>query len=589
MEASLAVPFDVRVVAPEPALAVAHEHPLVGRDDLLVPGLLDASPRLDPGESFPVHVFDEAGHPVDTILDRAREVRRPRHALRARDHQQVREAVGQETVGGRRPLAPDVPEAYPVDPPDVDLVEGTDDDVEARREHDQVEIVVLGGRLDARSREAFDRGLREVDQVDVVAVVGLEVVRLEGQALDTEAVVLRDQLFGDFGIVDALADPVGDVVGHLPVGFFFEEDLGEVARQEREAGRVVERVPTCTSLFGRQVVEPTPIRKMDEASDRPLAVFEDLIVVGADLHHLFVGDRRVAERRAPVRAPLEDEELVDLVRDLGDHLDPGRPRPDHADAAAGERDLFLGPVIGVERVALVLLHPRVSGRSRRGQGTEGGDHEVRGVDLAALEVDPPRPIGLVPRHRGDPRFEAHVAAQVEFVRDEVQVPEVLRLGREALLPVPLFEQLLRERVAVGVALRIEAAAGIPVAVPGTTEVVVGFEQDRVETEVGQPLDLIDAGDPGPDDEVVVVLRFAHAESIVAHPPRLRSARRRREVIRVTRQRESCSAIPDGPNESGALLEPAWRACPRRRYSEHPDRDWKPDDRCEPVRPARPPR
>ena len=61
--------------------------------------------------------------------------------------------------------------------------------------------------------------------------------------------------------------------------------------------------------------------------------------------------------------------------------------------------------------------------------------------------------------RRHPAPELDVPAQVELVGDVVQVAQGLRLGGEVLLPVPFVEQLLGERVAVGPALRVEAAPG----------------------------------------------------------------------------------------------------------------------------------
>ncbi len=99
-------------------------------------------------------------------------------------------------------------------------------------------------------------------------------------------------------------------------------------------------------------------------------------------------------------------------------------------------------------------------------------------------------------------IEAHVLAQTELVGDEIQIAQVLGLAGETLAPMPLVEQFLGEGVAIGVALGIEAAPGIAVVVPGAAEIRRGLQQDRLEAEIGQPLDLIDAADAGADDDDV---------------------------------------------------------------------------------------
>jgi hypothetical protein len=72
---------------------------------------------------------------------------------------------------------------------------------------------------------------------------------------------------------------------------------------------------------------------------------------------------------------LEDLELADLVGDLGDHLDPGGAGTDDTDPLAGQIDRFLGPVEGVECLALEVIHARVAGQRRGGERAEAGDDE----------------------------------------------------------------------------------------------------------------------------------------------------------------------------------------------------------------------
>ena len=70
--------------------------------------------------------------------------------------------------------------------------------------------------------------------------------------------------------------------------------------------------------------------------------------------------------------------------------------------------------------------------------------------------------------------------------------------------MPLVEQLLAERVAVGVTLGVESGARIPVLKPGATQVAIGLEHRGVDPKVGQPLDLIDTGHTPADHDHFVV-------------------------------------------------------------------------------------
>jgi hypothetical protein len=73
-----------------------------------------------------------------------------------------------------------------------------------------------------------------------------------------------------------------------------------------------------------------------------------------------------------------------------------------------------------------------------------------------------------------------------------------------LCPVPLVEQLLAERVAVGVALGVEAAAGVAVPVPGAADAGAGLEHANRLPDFAQPMELVEAGNPGSDDDRVEV-------------------------------------------------------------------------------------
>ena len=76
--------------------------------------------------------------------------------------------------------------------------------------------------------------------------------------------------------------------------------------------------------------------------------------------------------------------------------------------------------------------------------------------------------------------EAHVAAQVEAVDHVVEVALDLGLAGEVLLPLPLVEELLREEVAVRVALGVEPGAGVAVPEPGAADAVARLDQLRRE-------------------------------------------------------------------------------------------------------------
>jgi hypothetical protein len=106
-----------------------------------------------------------------------------------------------------------------------------------------------------------------------------------------------------------------------------------------------------------------------------------------------------------------------------------------------------------------------------------------------------------------------VPSQVEPVHHVVEVALDLGLFSEVLAPLPLVEELLREQVGVGVALRVEARPGVAVPVPGAADAVTGLEQQCGEAGVTRPVELVDPGDARADDEHVD-LRPRHRRALI---------------------------------------------------------------------------
>src|SRR5579872_6602758 len=121
---------------------------------------------------------------------------------------------------------------------------------------------------------------------------------------------------------------------------------------------------------------------------------------------------------------------------------------------------------------------------------------------AALQHELPAARRLAVTRRGDATVELNVAPQIELVGDVVEIAFGVGLGREVLFPVPLLEQLLRERVAVGPALRVEARARVAVPVPRAADAAASLEDPHPQAELAQPVELIEAGDAGADDDRV---------------------------------------------------------------------------------------
>ena len=93
-------------------------------------------------------------------------------------------------------------------------------------------------------------------------------------------------------------------------------------------------------------------------------------------------------------------------------------------------------------------------------------------------------------------------AQVELVGHEVEVTLVFGLAGVEFLPVPFLEQLLGEGVAVGIALGVEAGAGIAVPIPGAAHATAVLKGLDGETHLPQAVQGIQTCDTRPDDQYV---------------------------------------------------------------------------------------
>src|ERR1700722_8923441 len=73
-----------------------------------------------------------------------------------------------------------------------------------------------------------------------------------------------------------------------------------------------------------------------------------------------------------------------------------------------------------------------------------------------------------------------------------------------LRPLPFLQQLFRERVGIGVALGIETRTRITVPVPGAADIGPRLEHARPQSELAQPVELVQARHTRADDDGVVV-------------------------------------------------------------------------------------
>src|SRR5262249_1098440 len=130
------------------------------------------------------------------------------------------------------------------------------------------------------------------------------------------------------------------------------------------------------------------------------------------------------------------------------------------------------------------------------------------------------------------------------------IAQGLRLAGEMLGPFPFIEQLLRERKAVGIALGIEARAGITIPVPGAADIGAGLEHAHAQAELAQAAELGHAGKTRADDDGMGVERGFWRGG--GHP----------SVSSFVSQKASRSAVPEQMlwKHGGCSFPSGWRSC-----------------------------
>src|SRR5207253_5109592 len=92
----------------------------------------------------------------------------------------------------------------------------------------------------------------------------------------------------------------------------------------------------------------------------------------------------------------------------------------------------------------------------------------------------------------DARLELDVAAQVEAIRNVIEVAEDLRLRCVPLRPLPLLLKLVGELVGILHALDVAACAGVAVPEPGPADAASRFECSHRKAERSQAVERVES-------------------------------------------------------------------------------------------------
>ena len=333
-------------------------------------------------------------------------------------------------------------QCQPVSAADVHFQKGAGHCVEAGGEDDDVELEVLLGRSYARGCDLLNGRAPQVDEMDVVAVVGLEVVGVEQGPLGAEGVVVGEELAAGLGVVDCLADLGADEVGGRVVCGLVRHEVGERSADEVEAALGPLLLIQLVALSLGVVQGGTLHRVQMAAAVAPACLLEDCLVVRFDL---FLDEptvrRPVAGGHGELGRALEDREAAGLPGDDWNRLHAAGAGAYDRHAFSRKVDGVVRPGAGVVPVALEGLQPLDPGDVARGYAADAGDEVPGGYPVAVVGLDLPQ-VGFFAEGGGrDAGVELDVATQVEAVGDVVEVGEDLRLLGVFAAPAPVLEQL----------------------------------------------------------------------------------------------------------------------------------------------------
>ena len=187
---------------------------------------------------------------------------------------------------------------------------------------------------------AGDRVAANVDERDVVAVVGLVVVDVDADALGPDRMCRRAQSLGGRGVVDDLADLRAHEVGGRLVGLGVDVDVVE---RQQDAGDPALRPAALEHGFAllrgdlqRRALRHRIRMRARDAAQRLPGQPAPLSVRGLDGALNFRSSGALCAGMLKFGRALEDMEVLRLLGELRDQLDASGAGADDADALAGE-------------------------------------------------------------------------------------------------------------------------------------------------------------------------------------------------------------------------------------------------------------
>ena len=151
-------------------------------------------------------VLQAIGYPINVLLAGQYHLTFDAGALRAGNHEQIRNPGDHDPEICARAVLPFRSDRRSGIRMNIDLFHCPRHRIEAGGKDDRIERVVGIGRAQSARRNFCDRLASDIDQGDVVAIVGLVVVGIENQPFGADRMIVRTQQLCGSWILDGGAD-----------------------------------------------------------------------------------------------------------------------------------------------------------------------------------------------------------------------------------------------------------------------------------------------------------------------------------------------------------------------------------------------
>ena len=155
-----------------------------------MPAILRVCAYFGTGKTVVIHILYDACYQLHVVFDVARIV--ALYGMGSHHHEHIREIVNLHTEKGRQFLVPLLLQPALVHAPYVYCVEAAEYRIEPRSVDDQITFDLPLGGQNALLGYPLDWCLYNVDQLYILPIIGLVVMRLQRHAPCPESMVIRD-------------------------------------------------------------------------------------------------------------------------------------------------------------------------------------------------------------------------------------------------------------------------------------------------------------------------------------------------------------------------------------------------------------